>query len=298
MKIKPRAKPDLVSANQLFSVNNIIPKEIVVSNGIEMIDIDWIEPNPRNFYDVSQIEHLKLTISLVGLQQNLVVYTLGQEHYRILTGGRRYKAVSELVAEGRMDLKKIPCLVVDLDKIDLPLSLEEKEQYLIDLTNQTARERSDYEKMQEVMNQVGIYQKLKESNSLPGRTRDIVADVLNVSTSQVQRYMNISNNLIEEFMDVFKLNTLPFSVANEIAKIDADGQKQLYQETDEVTLPVVKAFIKRQKAKNAPAKKGRKKASIKLPVEKIQAYLPAESTDEWEDYIIRALKFYQKEQHK
>ena len=67
---------------------------------IEYIRLDLIEEDPNNFYQLSGIEELAANIELCGLQQPVRVRAIpGSDHYRIVSGHRRRKAVAEATAE-------------------------------------------------------------------------------------------------------------------------------------------------------------------------------------------------------
>ncbi|MCG8491690.1 MAG: ParB/RepB/Spo0J family partition protein [Sneathiellales bacterium] len=82
---------------------------------IEMIPLNQIKPwddNPRKSFDADTIEGLATSIKQDGLLQNLVVFKLNRKKkpYRLISGERRYRALSLLVERG--DLLKdfeVPC---------------------------------------------------------------------------------------------------------------------------------------------------------------------------------------------
>ena len=80
---------------------------------IEYIDIDRIKPDPGNFYAMSGIEALCGNIELVGLQQPLRVRVDAEDagSYIIVSGHRRWTALSKLVGEGKDRFKTVPCIV-------------------------------------------------------------------------------------------------------------------------------------------------------------------------------------------
>ena len=83
--------------------------------------------------------------------------------------------------------------------IDLPLSDELKELYVLTTTNAEQREKTDYDLMLQVQNLSRIYTELKVAGyPLRGRQRDMIADKLGISPTQVQRYSSINKNLDED----------------------------------------------------------------------------------------------------
>lgn len=75
--------------------------------------------------------------------------------------------------------------------------------------------------------------KPKEEREKMGRIRDIVAQMLNTSTTQVGRMEAIENNLSQEFKDELEKGNINISTAHELSRLDKDGQKQAYEKYEE-----------------------------------------------------------------
>ena len=85
-----------------------------------------------------------------------------------------YKRQGQLRAEGNTQYDLVPCIVVDVQGIDLPLSDELKELYVLTTTNAEQREKTDYDLMLQVQNLSRIYTELKAAGyPLRGRQRDM-----------------------------------------------------------------------------------------------------------------------------
>ena len=283
--LKPLSKPTLSQANNTFSVSQLNKElqEAMVSDKIEHIKFDLLEPNPKNVYDVTSVDNLKISIALLGVQQNLVVYKRDNGKFRILTGGRRYEAVKQLNRENEEQIETLPCLVCDLNKIKLNMTIQEKEEYLIRATNETQRNKSDFEKMTEIVSQIEFYKKLKEKQNLQGRLVELVASELETSKSQVQRYEKIYKNLIAEYMSLFKSNLVNYSTAVELSNATADEQKNLYLRFREnVTVKDIKNLI------NPPKPKKEKAKILKIEYSLITEYI--ENEENAVEEIIEALK--------
>ncbi len=283
--LRPMTKPTLEQANNTFDVSSLNKQlqEAMVSDKIEHIKFDLLEPNPKNVYDTSSVDNLKISIALLGIQQNLVVYKLDTGKFRILTGGRRYEAVKQLNEENKEKIETLPCLVCDLNKIKLNMTIQEKEEYLIRATNETQRNKSDFEKMTEIISQIEFYKKLKEKQNLQGRLVELVSKELEVSSSQVQRYEKIYKNLISEFMNLFRNNKINFVVAVELSKATSDQQKNLYLRFREnVTVKDIKNLI------NPPKQKKEKEKVIKIKYSLIADLI--ENEENAVEEIIEALK--------
>ena len=199
-------------------------KEIKDDFTIKRIQADKLVPSDKNFYemDPAEIDSLKETIELVGVQENLVVKPIGNGKYEIISGHKRHRAVSELLAEGKDISNMLPCKVEDSAD-------EVKNELILIFANSTQRERSDYCKMHEIQRVRELLEEYAKHNDLPGRKRDIIAGILNTSKTTIGRLDNIRRNIIPEFMEEYKSGNISTSAANEIAGASEEGQQQLLE---------------------------------------------------------------------
>lgn len=200
------------------------------------VNINDIVPSPNNFYSVDDesLIDLKNSIEILGLQQNLVVRNL-EGRYEIIAGHRRYLAMKKLYEEGNINFEYIPCKVEDDDYIKNELKLL--------MTNSTTRELSDWEKITQTKKLKDLLTEYKKKEKLPGRVRDIIADILSTSPTQVARMESISKNLVEEFKDELKDDNIKISVAYELSKLPEDKQKEVFEEHQDkkdITIKTVK----------------------------------------------------------
>ena len=209
-------------------MNEESKKDVIDDFPIKKISVKKLHPSKQNFYNIDpkEIEALKDTIELVGVQENLVVREIKEGEfageYEIIVGHKRHLAVSELAAEGKV-AEFVPC------KIDYSGNSALRELILI-FTNSTQRERSDYEKMHEIQRVRELLEDYAKNNDLPGRKRDIIAGILNTSKSTISRLDNIRRHIIPEFMQEYKAGKIPTATANEIAGISDEGQQELWQQ--------------------------------------------------------------------
>lgn len=212
-------------------MNEESKKEVIDDFPIKKISVKKLHPSKKNFYNIDpkEIEALKDTIELVGVQENLVVREIKEGdfagEYEIIVGHKRHLAVSELAAEGKAT-EFVPC------KIDYSGNSALRELILI-FTNSTQRERSDYEKMYEIQRVRELLEDYAKNNDLSGRKRDIIAGILNTSKSTISRLDNIRRHIIPEFMQEYKAGKIPTATANEIAGISNERQRELWQQYEE-----------------------------------------------------------------
>lgn len=194
---------------------------------IKNIDIDHIVPAKENFYSVDDIENIKQSIELLGIEQNLIVERIDRDNYKLVAGHRRYFASKALVEEGKEEFRSLPCKVKSKSEENTLLN-----KLTMIMTNSTTRELTDWEKMQQSIEVEEIINQLKKENNIKGRTRDLLSEILNISSSQLGRYKAINNNLIDELQEEFKNNNINYSVAYKASQLTKEYQ--------------LKAFIKLQ----------------------------------------------------
>lgn len=195
---------------------------------IKKIPAEKLHPSKKNFYkmDKEEINALKETIELVGVQENLVVKPLGKGEYEIISGHKRHRAVTELIREGKDVSNLLPCKIEDAtDGV--------RSELILIFTNSTQRERSDYCKMFEVQRVRELLEEYGQNNHLPGRKRDIIAGILNTSKTTIGKLDNIRRNIIPEFMGEYKKGKISTHAANQIAGADEEGQRLLWERYQE-----------------------------------------------------------------
>lgn len=199
---------------------------------LKKIPASELHPSEKNFYamDPAEIEALKETIELVGVQENLVVKKISAGEnagdYEIIAGHKRHRAVTELLAEGKEVSPLLPCKVEsDADSV--------KNELILIFTNSTQRERSDYCKMQEIQRVRELLEEYAKYNNMTGRKRDVIAGILNTSKSTIGRLDNIRRNIIPDFLEEYKAGKISTTAANEIAGATPEEQHQLLEKYKE-----------------------------------------------------------------
>lgn len=217
-------------------LNTESKKEMADDFVLKKIQAEKLHPSDKNFYEMDpvEIEALKETIELVGVQENLVVKKISAGEnagdYEIIAGHKRHRAVTELLAEGKEVSPLLPCKVEsDADGV--------KNELILIFTNSTQRERSDYCKMQEIQRVRELLEEYAKYNDMPGRKRDVIAGILNTSKSTIGRLDNIRRNIIPDFLEEYKAGKISTTAANEIAGATLEEQHQLlekYKETGSI----------------------------------------------------------------
>lgn len=198
---------------------------------LKRLNIDKLYPDPQNktVYSVENIEELADAIEIAGgVLHNLVVRAADENgKHMIISGERRWTACSMLVNDrGLAQYGEVNCLIEnehDQDMQDLMLML----------TNSTARQLSDAEKMRQAERMTDILNRMKEQQGLQGRVRDIVAKMLQMSSGQLARYHAIAKNLQnEDLKEAFNNGQLGVSAAYEASKLSEEGQQSVAKEME------------------------------------------------------------------
>ena len=180
-------------------------------------------PSKDNFYSTEDTEKPKQSIKVLGILQPLLTEEREGKDY-IVAGHARRKCCLELIEEGMDRFRKVPC--VYKPKIELSTASEEDEiiRKIIIIQSNTYREKTDWEKMTEALQMEELVKELREKTDLEGKTREIVSDLIGVSSTQIGRYHSISNNLSERLADAFRQNKLNISTAAELAGLNEKYQ--------------------------------------------------------------------------
>lgn len=219
----------------------VVTSEEGVSSTADIYDLI---PSKGNFYSVEDVQDLKQSIELLGVLQPLLVTDEEEDgKRRIIAGHRRRLAVMQLVDEGKERFRRVPILIKPkknaiLDRLALIMA-------------NRFREKTDWERMTEALETEKLVLELKESMNIPGRTRDLLAEIIETSPAQVGRYKAIYNNIIPELMAEFKANRIVVSVIYEASGLPEDYQKQaaeVFRENEVLTLSDIKQLKKNWEA--------------------------------------------------
>lgn len=229
-----------------FNIKDFMNEESAkdINSGWKPIQISVHKLRPaagkENFYhmDDREVEETARTIELVGVQQYPVVKPIkGTDEYEIIAGHKRRLAILKLLAEGKTEYEMIPCKVESAeDGI--------RNQLILIFTNSTQRERTDYEKMQEIKEVRKLLTEWQKDNKLPGKKQNIIAEILGMNKTKIGTLEHINKKLIEPFKAEYAAGNINTAVANEIAGLDETPQQALYEaykETGILTAKEVKA---------------------------------------------------------
>lgn len=165
---------------------------------IEYIDVDLLDKDQNNFYQLSDLDALADNIATVGLQQPIRVRDGENGHVVIVSGHRRTAAIRKLVEEGRTDLREVPCI---RERGEASPALQELR---LIYANSSTRALSSSEISQQVEKVRDLLYQLKEEGyEFPGRMRDHVAEACKISRSKLARLDVIRKSLAPDICKAY-----------------------------------------------------------------------------------------------
>lgn len=219
------------------------------------ISIKNIYSSDLNFYPQKGIEQKAAEIQAVGLLSNLVVMykPCDQGEYKLVSGERRWRALSLLVEQGYSEFEKVTCQIrepgnehEEMIELILANSSRQKDTFTLAKEEQTLKRELEYMRDHDM--------KLNGYDLKEGRLRDVIADILNISKTKVAELEAISNRLIPVWKLQLEKDVLSSSVAYRISKLEPADQYSLYQRYPKgVTLADIQAFLDEMKKESEDA---------------------------------------------
>ena len=200
---------------------------------IEYIDIDRIDDDPNNFYELSGLNELAANIELCGLQQPIRVRANPEDASRVIivSGHRRRAAIRQLVNDGRDDLREIPCI---RERTDGSAALQELR--LIYANSDTRKLTSAEMSKQAERVEALLYQLKEEGYEFPGRMRDHVAEACKLSKTKLANLKVIRENLEPNTWKVaWERGKIVDSVALTVAKMPIQHQLKCWEAAKDKT---------------------------------------------------------------
>ena len=202
---------------------------------IVYLPVDKIDPDPDNFYSLAGIDELADSIALIGLQQPLLVRP-GEElgRYTVISGHRRLAAI-QLLQDGEDDSAHlfdhgVPC-IIDLGELniipgtDLAKALQELK---LIYANSATRVLSAAEISKQAERIESLLYTLKDQGmTFPGRMRQHVAKICQVSQTKIARLHAIRENLVPELIERFDAGQINEAVAYRISQEPTGVQENL-----------------------------------------------------------------------
>ena len=304
---KSNASEMLTSLDSLFTTQE--QRDEAKRDSVQDIPISQISDFPEHPFKVKQDEamlEMAESVRQYGVLVPGLVRQLEDGSYQMVSGHRR-KLASELAGRDT-----IPCIVRDLT---------DDEAVIIMVDSNLQRERvlpsekafAYKMKLDAMRRQAG---RPSKENGVPlghhfqqGKSREILADNSPDSNTQIQRYIRLTN-LILEILDMVDDGRIAFRPAVELSYLAEQEQCALYDTmgredcTPSLAQAIkMKAFSRDGKLTDAvilsimEEEKPNQKEEFRIPKERISKYFkPGTPARTMEDTIIKALDYYRKRQ--
>ena len=256
------------------------------SNTIKMIDVANLVPNTGNFYGIRDIEQLAHSMALSNTVEPLMVAKRdGEEKYDIISGERRYRAVSLRLERGEITDSKVPCIVHEPFADDGKITAKMKEDIAIICAN-SYREKNALEKLQEVDVLEPIariyYDELRANNEHKGMSfRAYFAEkFLGISSSSLQRLITL-RKLTPEAKAALVNGDVSDTLAAYIARKSPEEQLEYLRQ---LQAGEVSGTVRELQEKDkAEAEAGDESMDSGSEAEEVQESFPSEDVEEIEE---------------
>ena len=187
-----------------------------------------IYEDAANGYSMDDIEELARSIEIVGLQQPLRVRPIEglADGYRIISGHRRFAAVTQLIEQGSQRFADgVPCIIDSAAASDALRELQ------LILGNADNRKLTAADELQQTERISDCLRRLEdEGYQFPGRHRDWVSKLSGLSRSKIGRLDAIKKNLIPALFDRFNEGLLGVTTAYRISQEEQGIQIALFRQ--------------------------------------------------------------------
>lgn len=269
------------------------------------IPLSEIDDFPNHPFKVKMDEDMNQLVQSVKERGIITPVTLRQKEdgrYEIVSGHRRRKAC-ELAG-----LERVPAEIKELSRDEaIILMVESNLQRSIILPSEKA---FSYKMRLEAMKRQGQRTDLTSDPMGPKsgeRSNEKLAEVVNESSSQIKRYIRLTE-LIPELLDMVDENKIAFRPAVELSYLTETEQHNLlnsisyndatpslpqairlkeFSKAGKLSAEVIEAILGEEKPNQ--------KEKISFKAERLRPYIPSTvPLEKTEDYIIKALEYYQR----
>lgn len=268
---------------------------------IPLSEIDDFPDHPYRVLDDEDMQNLMESIKDRGVITPAMVRKKDDGRYEMISGHRR-KHASE-----RLGLETLRCEVVEVSRDEaIILMVDSNAQRSEILPCDKGRA---YKMKLEAIKRQGQRTDLTSDPVGPKleRSNTELAEESGDSTTQIKRYIRLTN-LVSELQDFVDKGQMKMRPAVELSYLDEETQRDIVDRIDETeafpshdqAIRIRKAFeageINYDKVRDIMAEeKPNQKPKFKFSFDRLKPYIPKDYSDsKAEDYVIKALEFYQK----
>ena len=271
---------------------------------IPLSEIDDFPGHPYRVLDDEDMQNLMESIKDRGVITPAMVRKKDDGRYEMISGHRR-KHASE-----RLGLETLRCEVVEVSRDEAIILMVDSNSQRSEIAP-TDKGKAYKMKLEAIKRQQGERTDLTSVPSgqkLNGKTsREILAENSEDSNTQIQRYIRLTN-LVPELQDFVDKGKMKMRPAVELSYLDEETQRDIVDRIDETeAFPSHDQAIRIRKAYEAgeidydkvrdimDEEKPNQKPKFTFSFDRLKPYIPKDYSDsKAEDYVIKALEFYQK----
>lgn len=271
---------------------------------IPLSEIDDFPGHPYRILDDEDMQNLMESIKDRGVITPAMVRKKDDGRYEMISGHRR-KHASE-----RLGLETLRCEVVEVSRDEAIILMVDSNSQRSEIAP-TDKGKAYKMKLEAIKRQQGERTDLTSVPSgqkLNGKTsREILAENSEDSNTQIQRYIRLTN-LVPELQDFVDKGQMKMRPAVELSYLDEETQRDIVDRIDETeafpshdqAIRIRRAYengeIDYDKVKDImDEEKPNQKPKFTFSFDRLKPYIPKDYSDsKAEDYVIKALEFYQK----
>ena len=227
--------------NGAANILNETSRQMAVKSGkVTFLSLEQLQESPHEskIYTVrvtDDIKALARDIARRGVQDALRVIPIDAETYEIVSGHRRFAAITYAVNElGYEGGEEIPCIISAR-----PYKGREFETTENIILDNLQREKSDFERMMEIVEFKKCTELRKEAGEPIPNVRERIELCLGVSNSEITRFVKIYTSLNERLMDAFREQAIAGTVAYQVANLDDECQEYIAESWNREENPVL-----------------------------------------------------------
>lgn len=271
---------------------------------IPLSEIDDFPGHPYRVLDDEDMQNLMESIKDRGVITPAMVRKKDDGRYEMISGHRR-KHASE-----RLGLETLRCEVVEVSRDEAIILMVDSNSQRSEIAP-TDKGKAYKMKLEAIKRQQGERTDLTSAplvQKLDGKSsRELLAEASDDSHEQIRRYIRLTY-LVDELQDFVDKGQMKMRPAVELSYLDEETQRDIVDRIDETeafpshdqAIRIRKAYeageINYDKVRDIMAEeKPNQKPKFKFSFDRLKPYIPKDYSDsKAEDYVIKALEFYQK----
>ena len=271
---------------------------------IPLSEIDDFPGHPYRVLDDEDMQNLMESIKDRGVITPAMVRKKDDGRYEMISGHRR-KHASE-----RLGLETLRCEVVEVSRDEAIILMVDSNSQRSEIAP-TDKGKAYKMKLEAIKRQQGERTDLTSApvvQKLDGKSsRELLAEASDDSHEQIRRYIRLTY-LVDELQDFVDKGQMKMRPAVELSYLDEETQRDIVDRIDETeafpshdqAIRIRKAYeageIDYNKVRDIMAEeKPNQKPKFKFSFDRLKPYIPKDYSDsKAEDYVIKALVFYQK----